>query len=286
MPKVSVLMTVYKTNETYLKEAINSILNQTFQDFELLILDDCPAEPRTQIVNDFQDKRIRYILNEKNEGISHARNKLIDLAQGEYLAVFDHDDISLPERLDKQVTYLDEHPIVGVVGCFAQIFGRRSKLLTYPTEDHDIKLSLMYNCKILHPASMIRKSVLTENNISYENDFTPGEDYRLWTRLIDYTNFHNIPEILFHYRDHNTNTSKTKNKKMSENTHTIRAEVQEKHPVLYREYLSRVCYRTQIKLFKRIPLITTVTKNRQTDIFLFHKIKIITIKRSFKFMED
>lgn len=103
MPKVSVLMPVYKTQEEHLRQAIESVLNQTYADFEFLILDDCPDDTREDIVKSYQDKRIKYSQNEKNLGITPSRNKLIDMAQGEYLAVFDHDDISLPERFAKQV---------------------------------------------------------------------------------------------------------------------------------------------------------------------------------------
>lgn len=122
MVKVSVLMPVYKTKEEYLREAISSILNQTFTDFEFLILDDCPDDDREKIVKSYQDKRITYFKNEKNLGISASRNKLIDMAQGEYLAIFDHDDISMPTRLEKQVVYLDEHPEIGVVSSFIEKF--------------------------------------------------------------------------------------------------------------------------------------------------------------------
>ena len=87
MPKVSVLMPVYKTNEKYLREAIESILNQTYKDFEFLILDDCPNDTRESIVKSYNDERIKYFKNEKNLGISGARNKLIDLSSGEYLAI-------------------------------------------------------------------------------------------------------------------------------------------------------------------------------------------------------
>ena len=88
-------MPVYKTQEEHLRAAIESILNQSFTDFEFLILDDCPTDTRETIVKSYNDPRIKYLINETNLGISKARNKLIDLAQGEYLAVFDHDDLSL-----------------------------------------------------------------------------------------------------------------------------------------------------------------------------------------------
>ena len=205
-PKVSVLMPVYNTKEEFLREAVQSILSQTFKDFEFLILNDSPENTRLEmIIRSFKDKRIKYIQNEKNLGISKSRNKLIDLAKGEYLAVMDHDDISLPERFEKQVAYLDEHPDVGVVGTKKRtISGQTSSVLT---DNHDIKLALMCGCAIAHPSAMIRKSVLIENNIRYEEEFSPAEDYALWCRLIPFTKFHNLDELLFLYRDHAGNTS-------------------------------------------------------------------------------
>lgn len=118
MPKVSVLMPVYQTDEAYLRQAIQSILNQTFSDFELLILDDCPSNSREQIVRSFTDLRIRYQKNPKNLGISATRNRLLDLAKGDYFAVMDHDDIAMPTRLACQVRVLDNNPDIGVVGCW------------------------------------------------------------------------------------------------------------------------------------------------------------------------
>ncbi len=102
-PKVSVLMPLYKTNEAYLREAIDSVLNQTYTDFELILLDDCPTDTREHVVCTYNDERIRYLKNERNLGITPSRNKLLDLARGEYIAVMDHDDISHPERFAKQV---------------------------------------------------------------------------------------------------------------------------------------------------------------------------------------
>ena len=164
MPKVSVLMPVYKTNEKHLRDAIESILNQTFTDFEFLILDDCPDDSREEIVKSYKDKRIKYSKNAKNLGITPSRNKLIEMSKGEYLAVMDHDDISLPTRFEKQVKYLDENKDIGVVGSHVK-FMVKNKLRKRPVDDADIKLSLMGGCAITHPASMIRKSVLIKNKI-------------------------------------------------------------------------------------------------------------------------
>lgn len=233
-PKISVLMPIYKTKETHLRQAIESILQQTFGDFEFLILDDCPEFPSESIVNSYKDERIIYIKNEYNMGITDSRNKLIDMAQGEYLAVMDHDDISLPERFAKEVKFLDEHPKVGVVGTWYERFpdGKIKKRLVINSQ---IERDLMYNCSILHPSSMIRKSVLSENNIRYEKQFSPSEDYALWCSLVGKTEFANIPEVLFKYRDYGENTSKVQNKKMKDAAGEIHLLMEKRFPQLAKE---------------------------------------------------
>ena len=269
--KISVLMPVYKTDEKFLREAIESILNQTFTDFEFLILDDCPEDDRENIVKSYNDPRIKYFKNEKNLGITPSRNKLIDMAQGEYLAVFDHDDISLPERFAKQVEFLDNNPEVGVVSsAFKSVSDNKTHI--YPKDSAYIKMISMSYCAMLHPASMIRKSVLIENNIRYEEKFSPAEDYALWCRLIPYTEFHNLEEVLFLYRDHENNTSHNQHDQMKNGTIYVQAFVRNKHPDLYQEYLWHANHITKMKLFGIIPFITIKKKRDITKIYLFEKI--------------
>lgn len=281
MVKVSVLMPVYKTDEKYLREAIESILNQTFTDFEFLILDDCPEDDREYIIKSYKDERIVYAKNEKNLGITPTRNKLINMAKGEYLAVFDHDDISLPERLAKQVEYLDNYLDVGVVGCKVQYMNSK-KQSGKITEDRDIKRALMHNCAIMHPASMIRKSVLKDNNISYEEKYTPSEDYALWCRLIKYTNFHNLKDILFLYRGGKGNTSNLQKDKMAKATIEIRAFVQTENKVLLEEFKQTATHISRYKLFGVIPLITVKSKGNKISIHLFEVIPLLKIRNSIK----
>ena len=281
MPKVSVLMPVYKTNEKYLREAIESILNQTYKDFEFLILDDCPSDSRESVVKSYNDERIKYFKNEKNLGISGARNKLIDLSSGEYLAIFDHDDISLPTRFEKEVEYLDNNPDVGVVSCNYKTL-LKQKESSLPNNNEDIKLGLMGGCVILHPASMIRKSVLTNNNIRYEEEFSPDEDYMMWCRLIKYTKFHNIKEVLFNYRDHDQNTSHKQNTKMIKVDILIKSIIKKEYPDLYNTFLSLSGQIYYFKLFNLIPIITIEKLNRKISIYLFNKIPLLSIRTKVK----
>lgn len=280
-PKISVLMPVYKTDKRHLKEAIESILQQTFSDFEFLILDDCPEDSREDVVKSFNDKRIKYFKNEKNLGITKARNKLIDMAKGEYLAVFDHDDLSMPTRFEKQVQFLDENADVGVVGCNIESFPQKRRI-KQPIENHEIKLALMTQCVIAHSSAMIRKQVLVENNVRYREEYSPSEDYALWCDLIKFTNFHNIPEVLFKWRDHKTNTSKTQDEKMKEATLRIHAEMQTNFPALYNEFLLKATQKRSFYLLGFIPLVRFETIGYKTKVLLFNKILIATYKKSIK----
>lgn len=268
MKKVSVLVPIYRTKEEYLREAIESILNQTFADFELLLLDDCPEDSREAIVKSYDDPRIVYAKNERNLGITLSRNKLIDLAKGEYLAVFDHDDVSLPTRLEKEVAYLDAHPEVGVVSSWVGTVGS-GKVLKNPEFDAEIRITLMWDCPVTHPASMIRKSVLIDNDIRYEEYFSPAEDYGLWCRLLSVTKFHNIPEVLFNYRNHEGNTSKTQADRMLAGGYRVRALNKTLNALVWNEFELRAVRTWRIRLFGFIPFLWIRQENRKTLVKLF-----------------
>ena len=269
MPKISVLMPIYNTQEEPLREAIESILNQTFKDFEFLILNDSPLNAVLDtVVASYGDSRIRYIRNEQNMGITPSRNKLLQMAEGEYIAVMDHDDISEPERFAKQVEYLDMHPDVGVVGCSSLHFPN-GNIYTYPEDDLSIKELLMDVCPILHPSSMLRKAVLDKFHICYEEEYTPAEDYRLWLRLIEHTKFHNLQEVLFRYRKHESRTSCTMATRMGKATARLHAWARHKYPHLWEVYSAEKhkCY--IVKLFGAIPIVSILCTYRKTQICLF-----------------
>ena len=276
MPKVSVLMPVYKTPEAYLRAAIESILAQTFTDFEFLILDDCPADDREQIVKSYVDKRIKYAKNPQNMGISASRNKLIDLAQGEYLAIFDHDDISLPERLEKEAAYLDAHPECGIVSCGKQNINGE-KIDIYPENNMEITRQLFVSCCVVHSASMVRKSVLKANNIRYEEEYSPAEDYAMYCRLVGKTEFHNLPEVLFHYRNFAGNTSHLQKQKMDDKTVQIKDFVRRNNPLLWEKILPNVEHVSRVK-FLGLQLMKIVRRGEISKGYLLGKIPLYTTK--------
>lgn len=266
-------MPVYRTKESYLRGAIESILNQTFSDFEFLILDDCPYDNREEIVKSYHDPRIKYLKNDKNLGITPSRNKLIDLAEGEYLAVMDHDDISLPTRFEKQVAYLDAHKNVGVVGCLAEQFPEYA-FFYYPETDEDIKARLTCYNGILHPASMIRKSVLNDYNIRYEEEYSPAEDQALWAALMEYTDFYNIQEVLFNYRSHQHNTTHRQMNQIIYAAEAVHCRVCQRHPELMCRFICNLEVWKVYYIFKKIPLFSLVKRKKKVLFRLFAKIPV------------
>lgn len=222
MPKVSVLMPVYNTNENFLREAISSILSQTLKDFELIIINDASTNNAEDVILSYNDSRIKYYKNPQNLGISVTRNKLFDLAQGEYFAIMDSDDISLPNRLAEQVSFMDSHPEVGLCGGWIDIFtcterkndGRHSYKISY--------LDLLKGWCINQPTVMLRSSIIQTFNLRYDINYSCAEDYELWSRLIRYTQIINLQKVLVKYRWHNTNTSITKDREMKKLTAQIK----------------------------------------------------------------
>ena len=274
MPKVSVLTPLYNTNHKFLKEMIESILNQTFDDFEFILLNDSPNNKELKdIVLSYKDNRIIYIENEENIGISKSRNKLLELAKGEYIAIFDHDDISLPQRLEKQVDFLDKNPRIGVVGSNFRRFSNNRKSKN-PENNLDIKINLVVRgCIMTHSSVMIRKSLLTENSIKWEEEYSPCEDYMLFAELIDKTMFYNIQEPLLIYRDHENNTSHNQSTIMEDKENLIKNILYKKYPY----YASFPSNSSGIYLFGFIPIIKKIKIGNRTKYLLFDKIPILKI---------
>lgn len=220
VPKISVIMPLYN-GEKYLKEAIDSILNQTYSDFELLLINDASTDSTETIINSYHDYRIVYIKNEENLGLIKTLNKGLDLAKGEFIARMDQDDISLPERFEKQIAILEKNPEIGVCGTWFTLFRENQKdwAVEHPESNDSIKIGLLTSCLIGHPTVMMRKKAIA--NHKYDTDYQASEDYELWTRLIRITQFYNIQESLLQYRFHDTNMSVLENSVQVTNTKII-----------------------------------------------------------------
>ncbi|MCK4918257.1 MAG: glycosyltransferase family 2 protein [Candidatus Pacebacteria bacterium] len=208
-PVVTVLMPVYN-GEKYLKEAINSILNQTFNDFEFLIINDGSTDKSEEIICSYKDLRIKLINNEVNLGIIKSLNKGIDLAKGKYIARMDADDISLPKRLEIQVKFMDKNPRIGIAGSWAKVLenGKTQKYAKIISDPEKIKITLLFRCLLIHPSIIIRKNLLEKNNLRYNLNHEHAEDYGLWNNAVKCFPITNIKNALIQYRIHDSNTSK------------------------------------------------------------------------------
>lgn len=199
-PKVTVLMPVYN-GERYLRAAIDSILSQTFTDFEFLIINDGSMDSSLTIIESYHDHRIRLINNGSNIKLIATLNKGLEAACGEYVARMDCDDISLPDRLERQVAFLESHPGVGICGTWVETIGEvTGDVWRYPTEPDDIKAGLFFESVLAHPAVMIRKALLEKHKLYYDPCYIHAEDLELWRRCSFKFDLANIPEVLLHYR--------------------------------------------------------------------------------------
>ena len=213
MPLVSVLLATYKTNKKYLQSCLSSILNQTYTNFELLIYDDCPTDTSVEnIVKTYTDRRIHYYHQSQDKGIAGNRNDLLQAAKGKYLAVMDHDDIMLPERLERQVYYMELNPKLGICGTTYKCFGMWNKAggVHQPTDSDNIKAGLFFKCTMHHPSIMIRGDLIRAHHIQYNEDYISANDRHLYLDLMPYTAFANLPDIVMRYRIHPNMTSKQK----------------------------------------------------------------------------
>jgi glycosyltransferase involved in cell wall biosynthesis len=201
-------MTVYN-GEKYLRAAIDSILKQTFSDFEFIIVDDASSDGSADIIRSYHDPRIRLISNRSNLKVPLSANKGLDLARGEYLARMDADDISLPGRLARQVAFMDAHPEVGVCGSWAKDIDSAGNIIGERITPVGRELECYYwrPSPITNSTAMIRVKHLGE--LRYDPEMPPSEDYDLWLRMKHRCRFSNLPEFLVLYRVHDESLSAT-----------------------------------------------------------------------------
>ena len=221
-PFVSVLMSVYNA-ERYLEEAIQSVLAQTYENFEFIIVDDGSEDGSLAIINQIKDKRIRLIVNEKNKGLIYSLNKGLDAAVGKYIIRMDADDISDPE-----------HREIGISGTAYQSFGEGFSSKTRILESNPLqnKADLMFYPVLAHPSVIMRKSVLDENNLRYREEFKNAEDYGLWVEASNFTKISNVKKKLLNYRVLDKSITRQANKDFNSRFNI--------HKKIYKLYFERV----------------------------------------------
>jgi glycosyltransferase involved in cell wall biosynthesis len=201
LTKVSVLMPVYNA-EKYVRVAIESILDQTFRDFEFIIIDDGSTDSSADIIRSYHDPRILFLENSANVGIVVSLNTGLAMAQGDYIARMDADDISIPIRLEKQVDFLNHNERVGVVGSAVRIInpeGKTSRIGVFPQDDSLIRWTMCFTSPFAHGSIMMRREIVMKEG-GYPA--SPAEDFNLWEQLSCTTSFANLPNVLLCLRRH------------------------------------------------------------------------------------
>jgi len=217
-PKVTVVLPTFNS-EKFLRQTVNSILNQTFQNFELLVVDDASKDATRDILQSYNDSRIR-IVDGPGNGLAAALNLGIREARGKYIARIDADDMALPTRFEKQVNFLDKHSDVSIVGTYQEHFGAYSWVHKPQADPDIIKSVLLFFCDICHSTLMLRKEDLLRHEFFYPDE-SLQEDYEFWTQIMGTLRFSTIPEVLALYRVHGGSITDEKEKKLVEYERSI-----------------------------------------------------------------
>lgn len=219
-PLISVIMSAYN-EEAYIESSIKSILNQTEQDFEIILFDDCSTDATTSIVENMKDERIRLYKNAENCGLTRNLNKGLRLAQGKYIARMDGDDISLPERFEKQIEYFEKHPDVMLISCQTQNIGESSLCWKLKESSEELKVRMLVRPVFAHPGFMMKRELL-EKGFFYDEDFRTAQDYELASRVAGEFQIGIVPEVLLYYRVHKKQISSLSGREQFSNADRVR----------------------------------------------------------------
>jgi glycosyltransferase involved in cell wall biosynthesis len=202
-PLVSVIIPCFNA-ELYIDDCLQSIVNQSYNNLEIIVLDDGSTDESLTIIQQWvnRDARIKIVKNDQNLKLIKTLNKGLDLCNGKYIARMDADDIALPFRIGHQVNLLESHPQVGITGTFMEMFdekGNKSKAIL-PLSNERIKAYILTASPFFHPTVLIRKDVLDKYNLKYEENYYRAEDHALWINLLEHCEGMNSHEILLKYR--------------------------------------------------------------------------------------
>jgi len=225
-PAITVLMPAYNA-APYIRRAMASILSQTFQDFEFLIIDDGSSDGTAEIVESMDDKRMRLIRNPKNLGLVPTLNLGIDLARGRYIARMDADDISLPRRFEWQYQLMEKSPrVVACSGWSVDVCPGVCNKKNFREADHETLLGRMFvRPPLSHPASFIRRQALLDTGIRYDKRYLHCEDYKLWFDLSKVGKLSNVQAIVLTYQVMETSVSQLHSQIQAKNAKRLRREI-------------------------------------------------------------
>ena len=211
---ISVIMPTYNRTPVYLKQSIESILCQTYSNFEFIIIDDGSDNASKEVIGSYDDPRIRLLVNEHNIGLPRSLNRGLDACRGEYIARMDDDDIAYPTRFEKQIAFMRANPDVIVCGTWVEFMDENGKLTGITMRDciedmDSYRIALLFGNipTIFHPSSFINRRLFLENHLHYEPAYDYAEDYRLWIRCSTIGKCDILREVLMKYRRHSGSVS-------------------------------------------------------------------------------
>lgn len=203
----------------FLNQALDSVVKQSFRDFEVLLIDDASTDGSAALAESFSDPRVRMVRHERNLKLPATLNHGLDLAQGELIARMDADDVCAPYRFARQVEFLDAHPEIGICGCAVRLFGTgKSITRRYPVAAGAVEAFRFFHCPFAHPTVMLRRCLLVEHRLRYDPIAVAVEDFDLWIRLLRYTRGANLSDVLLEYRMHKASVTSRDWIAMNENS--------------------------------------------------------------------
>lgn len=214
MIAISVIMSTFNTPEEYLRASIESILKQSFENFELIIVDDGSTKNDISIVKSYHDSRIVLIENQANKGLPYSLNRALLIAKGKYIVRMDSDDISLPTRLQCQYDFMEKNSDIAVAGCHATKIGAKKGIMVSLPSKIDLRTYLLFKNPIIHPSTIIRKEFIDHYELTYDLACFRGQDYELWTRVALCGNLDIMPDLLLKYRFHDNQLTSESSKEI------------------------------------------------------------------------
>jgi glycosyltransferase involved in cell wall biosynthesis len=217
-PVISVCIAVYN-RQKFIQAAIESVLNQTYQNFEVIIIDDGSKDGTVSVIESIADSRIKLFKNESNKGVVYTRNRYLELASGEFIAILDSDDLWFPEKLEKQLHFFASHQDYGICGTTARKEYENGKIdiWKYPSSDSDIRSRLLWGSAMVHSSVMLRKKIIDLKNFKYDCTIKQAEDYDFIRQFVSVTKAYNIETVLTRYAVHNNQfTTEAKDEQVNE----------------------------------------------------------------------
>lgn len=246
MSKISIVVPIYN-DEKYLSETLDSILTQTFKEFEVVCMDDCSNDKTPEILNEYQkrDSRIRVYRTSKNQGCpAGTRNEALKYlsSSSKYVALLDHDDLMKPNRLRLQWDFMEKNPDIQASGGYMEYFGNKKGVVKEPLKNPDIEENFIIMSPILNPTAIIRKEIFLQKGYIWDDTLQGSDDYDFWAKLIlGGEKLANIPEILISYRVHENNVHITKNK-----------ELQIENKNIQRYYMKNISFKLKVKIYLKL----------------------------------